>query len=157
MNHRTTNELKENTMATRMIAGIALMMIVFTVPGISGEKDGLKKYFNDAATAVRSTEDPAQKRAILNNSLENMSSALKSVQQYSTVTANDKQGLKKFASSIAEKQDELMGRNGYTRVPDAKMNAFADYLVQDMEQAEVISISLVTLLLIIIILLLIAH
>lgn len=144
-------------MSTRMIANIALIMMVLAAPGLSGQTDGMKKYFNDAAIRVRSTENPAEKRAMLNRSLEDMSSALQTVQSYSSVSERDKQGIRKLSASIAEKQDELLGRNGYTRVPDEKVNAFADYLVQDMEQAEVISISLVTLLLIIIILLLIVH
>jgi hypothetical protein len=41
-------------------------------------------------------------------------------------------------------------------VPDAQLNAFADYVVQDMEQArETVTISLVSLLLIILIAILI--
>jgi hypothetical protein len=49
-----------------------------------------------------------------------------------------------------------MGSNGYDRVADAQLNAFSDYVVQDMEQAErQITISLVSALLIVIILILV--
>jgi hypothetical protein len=41
------------------------------------------------------------------------------------------------------------------RVPDEQLNAFSDYVVQDMEQADqIITISLVTLLLIVILIVL---
>ena len=48
-----------------------------------------------------------------------------------------------------------MGSNGYERVSDAQLNAFSDYVVQNMEQADkTITISLVTALLIVIIIIL---
>ncbi len=48
-----------------------------------------------------------------------------------------------------------MGSNGYERVADAQLNAFSDYVVQDMEQADKsITISLVAALLIVIIIIL---
>ncbi|MCB0287262.1 MAG: hypothetical protein KDE57_11445, partial [Calditrichaeota bacterium] len=58
-------------------------------------------------------------------------------------------------ATLQDKQDELMGNNGYERVSDAQLNAFSDYVVQDMEQADkTISISLVSALLIVIIIIL---
>jgi hypothetical protein len=51
---------------------------------------------------------------------------------------------------------ELAGSSGYERVSDKDLNAFSDYVVQDMEQAaEMVTISLVALLLIIILVVLI--
>ena len=46
--------------------------------------------------------------------------------------------------------------NGFERVPDAQLDAFSAYIVQDMEQADQkVTISVVTLLLILIIVLLV--
>ncbi len=60
-------------------------------------------------------------------------------------------GIDRFKAALQEKQDELAGSNGYVRVSDEQLNAFSDYVVQDMEQADqMITISVVTLLLIII-------
>ena len=59
---------------------------------------------------------------------------------------------------VQEKQDELAGSSGYERVSDEQLNAFSDYVVQDMEQADqIITISLVTLLLIIILVVLLVR
>jgi hypothetical protein len=64
--------------------------------------------------------------------------------------------LDRVRAALQEKSDELAGANGFDRVPDNQLNAFATYIVQDMEQADkTISISLVAALLIIIIIILI--
>jgi hypothetical protein len=76
--------------------------------------------------------------------------------QTSTLTSKaDGVGIDRFKAALQEKQDELAGSNGYVRVSDEQLNAFSDYVVQDMEQAaETITISLVAALLIIIIIIL---
>jgi predicted exporter len=71
------------------------------------------------------------------------------------VSKNDAVIIDRFQSTLQEKQDELAGDNGYVQVSDDQLNGFADYAVQDIEQAEVITISLVTLLLIILLVVLI--
>jgi len=142
-------------MSVQTLLRLVLIVAIVALPGISGGKDDLKQYFNTTAANVKATENSAEKRAILKRSLENMTNALETVQQYPLVSDNDKSGIKKLSASLAEKQDELEGRNGYKRVADANMDDFADYVVQDFEQAEVISISLLTLVLIIILVVLI--
>ena len=73
------------------------------------------------------------------------------------ISKNDVDGIDRLKATLQEKQDELAGSNGYARVPDEQLNSFAEYVVQDMEQADqVITISLVTLLLIVILIVLIA-
>ena len=67
-------------------------------------------------------------------------------------SGNDLAGIDHIKSMIREKQNEMAGVDGYERVPDMQLNLFADYVVQDMEQADqIISVSLVTLLLILLI------
>jgi len=71
------------------------------------------------------------------------------------ISKSDSIGIVRFKATLKERQDELAGRNGYVRVADTQLNAFSNYVVQGMEQAdEVITISLVTLIIIVLILLL---
>jgi hypothetical protein len=143
-------------MKSRTILGTLVMMCVLVQVGFAGGRDDLKKYFNDTSRKVKATTEAAQKREILGKSLQTMAKALDMVQSSPLVSKDDLAGIKRFKTAIKEKQDELVGTNGYDRVPDAQLNAFSDYVVQDMEQADkTITISLVTLLLIIIIVILV--
>jgi hypothetical protein len=130
-------------------------MFVLVHLGYAQGNDGIQKYLNETATSVKATEDPAQKRAILDRSLHTMSSALEKVERLSLVTSADRAGIDRFNTSLQELRDELAGVNGFERVPDTQLNAFADYSVQSLEQADkTITISLVSALLIVIILIL---
>jgi hypothetical protein len=147
--------LEETTMKARIVFGVLVMMSVLVQGGIAGGKDDIQKYFNNTACKVKATTDPAQKREILNRSFQTMSKALDRVESSGLVSQNDRAGIDRFKTTLQEKQDELKGMNGFERVADTQLNAFSDYVVQDMQQADrYISISLVTALLIIIILIL---
>jgi len=137
-------------MKTRIAFGFIVMMFVLALPTNADGKGELQKHFNDVATKVKATENPSEKRTILNESFQAMSKALDLVQKMPSISKDDQIGIDRFKSAIQEKQDELAGSNGYVRVPDEQLNAFSDYVVQDMEQAEAVTISLLTLLLIII-------
>lgn len=85
-----------------------------------------------------------------------MGKALDMLQDSPLATSDDAAGIGRIRASIADKQQELAGTNGYAGVTDAQLNAFSTYVVQDMEQADqIISISLVSLLLILILVVLI--
>jgi hypothetical protein len=142
-------------MLARTVFGVVVMMFVLIQAGFAGGKDDIQKYFNNTACKVKATVDPVQKRQILDKSFQTMSKALNTVQSLPLISKEDRDGIECFKIALQEKQDELTGSNGYTRVSDAQLNAFSDYVVQDMEQAANISISLVAALLIIIILVLI--
>jgi hypothetical protein len=147
---------EESFMKTRTILGTLVMMMVLVQMAFAGGKENLQKYFNDTANKVKATEAPVQKREILSNSLQTMSKALDKIQNSALVSNEDRAGIDRFRSALQEKQDELAGRNGFERVPDAQLNAFSDYVVQDMEQAEkTITIGLVAALLIVIIIILV--
>ncbi len=142
-------------MLTRTVFGVVVMMFVLVQAGFAGGKDDIQKYFNDTASKVKATTDPAEKRAILNKSLETMSKALDKVQSSPLISKEDRAGIDQFKAALHENQDELTGSNGYERVSDAQLNAFSEYVVQNMEQADrTITISLVTALLIVIIIIL---
>ncbi len=136
-------------MKTRIVLGFIAMMFIFVIPANAGGKDQLQKYFNDAATKVKATENATEKRTILSESFQKMSKALDAVQSSGLISKDDIITIDQFKSAMQQKQDELNGNNGYERVSDKQLNAFSDYVVQDMEQADkVITISLVTLILI---------
>jgi hypothetical protein len=144
-------------MLARTALRVIIMMCVLVYAGIAVGQDNVQKYFNDAACKVKATTDPSQKREILNNKFQNMSKALDMVQSSPLVSKTDRAGIDRFKVALQEKQDELAGTNGYARVSDDQLNAFSDYVVQDMEQADkTITISVVTALLIVIIIILIA-
>ena len=132
-----------------------IIMFVMVYAGVALGQDVLQKYLNDTSLKVKATTDPSQKREILNESFEKMSKALDKVQSSPLVSKEDRAGIDLFKASLQEKLDELTGLNGYERVSDEQLDAFSDYVVQDMEQADrTVTISLVTLLLIIIIVIL---
>lgn len=142
-------------MKARTVFGVIVMMFVLVQAGNAQEKDKIQKYFNDTACKVKATTDPAQKREILDKSLQTMSKALDRVESLGMISQDDRAGINRFKTALQDKQDELMGSNGYERVDDAQLNAFSDYVVQDMQQAgRYITLSLVSVLLIIIILIL---
>ena len=142
-------------MSGRTVFRFMVIMFVMVYAGIALGQDGLQKYFNDAALKVKATTDPSQKREILNTSFEKMSKALGKVQRSPLVSKDDRAGIELFKATLQEKQDELSGLNDYERVSDEQLDAFSDYVVQDMEQADrSITISLVAALLIIIIIIL---
>jgi hypothetical protein len=122
----------------------------------AGQKNDIQRYFNDTASRVKATNDAVQKRDILNKSLQTMSKALDRVEDSGLISQEDRPGVNRLKATLQEKQDELSGSNGFERVSDAQLNAFADFVVQDMEQADkTITISVVTALLILIIILII--
>jgi len=133
-----------------MIAFVAvLIMFVLVIPINAGGKGELQKHFSGVANKVKATENAAEKRAILENSFKDMSEALDKVQGSFLVSKEDKDGIENLKATLKENQDELAGINGYERVPDSQLNNFSNYVVQNMEQADTITISVVALVLII--------
>lgn len=142
--------MKGNTMKAIVAFTSVLIMFVLVIPANAGGKGELQKHFNKVANKVKATENAAEKRAILENSFRDMSEALDKVQSSFLVSKEDKDGIEDLKASLKENQDELAGINGYERVPDAQLNNFSNYVVQNMEQADsTITISVVALVLII--------
>ncbi len=127
-----------------------LLIFVLVIPANAGGEEKLQKHFNNVANKVKATENSFEKRKILSESFQDMLKALDKVKSSSLISKEDQIGIDRFKSTLQEKQDELAGNNGYQRVSDEQLNAFANYVVQDMEQADaMISISVVALVLII--------
>ena len=110
----------------------------------------LKDYFNKVNQKVKQTDDPAQKRAILNDSFDDLLTAFNRAGQM-PLSQKDREGINYFKQKVLEKKNELNGMNGYDKVADASLNQFANYSMQQFEQsAEYVTISVITLVLIII-------
>ena len=135
---------------------------LFVVMGVLGwagtamSQDKVHNYLNDTSLKVKATASPEQKREILSTSLAAMTRAIDTVKGAPLTTEQDRTNLNLLQADLQEKSDELIGVNGFDRVPDNQLNAFSTYVVQDMEQADqTITISLVVALLIVIILILV--
>ena len=150
--------VKHSTATTLIILGSIIILLLLALPAHAGGMGELQRYFSDVAVKVRATEDPNEKREILNQSFQTMFAALDMAQKSELISKNDGVGIARFRAALQEKQDELAGRNGYVRVPDERLNAFSEYVVQDTEQADqTITISVITLLLVIILVVLLVH
>jgi len=143
-------------MNLRTAFGTFAVTCMFALPVFAGGTGDLQRYFSDAATKAKAAASPLEKRRILSESFRVVSNALAVAENLPFTSKRDIAAIQKCKSSIQEKQDELSGTNGFTRVPDAQLNAFSGYVVQDMEQADqTITISLVTLLIILLVILII--
>ena len=122
-------------MFTRVVFRLIVMAFVITFAGTVMGQDPVQDYFSKTACKVKATTDLSQKREILNKSLGRMSKALDRLQSLPLISKEDRVGIDRIRATLQEKQDELAGLNGYERVSDEQLNAFSDYIVQDMEQA----------------------
>ena len=114
-----------------------------------------KDYFNNLLLEVQKTKDPAEKRALLNESLERFLTAMNRLQKLPLLNQEQRKALARFGAEVQEKHDELNGAAGFARVANADLDDFAGYMVQDLEQAVRSYIVLSTAAIIIIIVLLI--
>ncbi len=137
-------------MKARIITGSILMMSFLALPLHADGKGILQNYFSNVAKKVKATNNQVEKRRILSESFQTMSTAMDMVQHVPFVSKSDRDGIDRIKASLRDKNDELVGNNGYEKITDAQLNAFSDYVVQDMEQAvPMITISLFALLLIV--------
>jgi septal ring factor EnvC (AmiA/AmiB activator) len=131
------------------------LIFALAIPVNADGKDELKQFYSKTADKVKATENADEKREILNESFNKMSNVLDKVLSSVLISESDRVGIEQYKATLQEKQNELEGINGYERVQDSQLNSFANYVVQDMEQADsTITISVIALLLIIIIVIL---
>lgn len=122
---------------------------------ISDPHNNLKDQINKMVENVEEAEKSTEKRKILNLSIDKLITSFDKVQSMERVPESDKQALAGFTTNLQERKDELNGTNGYEKVPDAQLDDFAQFVQQDIEQADrFITISVTTALLVVLILLL---
>jgi len=118
-------------------------------------QERLKRHVRDVVQTVKAAPTPVRKRAILDEKLRGMIEALDRAEALTSLP-QDRAGIDALRGRLQAKLDELHGRNGYEAVPANQLDAFADYVQQDFEQADSITISLTTALLILILVILLA-
>lgn len=115
----------------------------------------LKQHVRDIVQKVKEAPTATKKRAILDEKLRSMITALNRAERMSAPSASDKADIESLRSRLQEKLDELHGRAGYDAVPSNQLDAFADYVQQDFEQAgRTVTLSITTALLILILIIL---
>jgi hypothetical protein len=112
--------------------------------------DMFKKHINKVVHRVEKAKKPQKKREILNHSFNRLLKAFNRVGEIKALSESDQAALNKLSNNIQQKKYELNGTHGYNRVADNKLDHFANYFQQNLEQANTITISVTVLLLIII-------
>ncbi len=118
-----------------------ILTLLFLVQPIFAKDDSaelenrLKEYINEISVMIKSTEDPDQKRDILNATLEKIIQSMEIAESLTSISAEDRAALASLKQNFQDKYDELNGQQGFTRVADEDLNDFTDYVLQDLEQA----------------------
>ena len=145
--------------ASRLLGLLTLAVgLVLAVPPAQADvnpRETLKRHVRDVVQSVKAAPTAAKKRAILDEKLRGMIRALDRAERM-TALPQDRAGIDVLRARLQEKLDELHGQDGYEAVPANQLDAFADYVQQDFEQADSITISLTTALLIVILIVLLA-
>lgn len=107
----------------------------FAIAQASDSNDKLKKYINDVVQKVEETESADEKRAILNNSFDKMLAVFDQVEKMSRFSEDELAQVTELKKVITERKDELNGENGFEAVQNSQLNNYANFVQQDMEQA----------------------
>ncbi len=108
----------------------------------------LKQYFNKVNVDVKDAQNANEKRAIMNDALVKLDEVFEKAQVQAS-DLEDKKNIEIFRNEIQEKINELNGIEGFQKVADRDLNNFADYLQNNMENADrYVVISLTTLLIV---------
>ena len=140
-----------------LLFSFLFMTQAVTASGIGDRDDALdmyKKYINNMVQKVEKAENPARKREILNNSFDEMTSAFDQALSFGIVSEKDRKAINTFKADIQQKRNELNGLNGYKKVANNNLNNFANFVQQDLEQADTVTFSISAVLLVLIIILL---
>jgi len=127
--------MKRFRVAVAVLVLVAIAAPLFADNAQTRLENRLKEYFNNLLLEVEQTKDPAEKRALLNESLERFLTAMNRLQKLPFFNQEQRKALARFGAEVQEKHDELNGAAGFARVANADLDDFAGYLVQDLEQA----------------------
>jgi hypothetical protein len=147
--------MKRFRVAVAILVLVAIAAPLFADNAQTKWENRIKEYFNNLLLDVERTKDPAEKRALLNESLERFLTAMDRLQKLPFLNQEQREALARFDAEVQQKHDELNGTAGFTMVANADLDDFAGYVVQDLEQAARSYIVLSGVAIIIIILLLV--
>ena len=141
---------------------VVLALLILAQPVMAGVgtdklEDQLKNYMNEITLKVKSTDDPEQKRAILEETLLKIVETVETVEELPSIPERERLLIARFKRDMQDKYDELNGLNGFERVADEDLDVFTDYVMQELEQARnYITMGLGVFILLIILIILIA-
>jgi hypothetical protein len=138
---------------------VLLTILVFAFQSVAFGKSydataKIKKEWNKVTEKVEQAETADAKRQILNEAFDDMITAFSQVENIAGISQEDQDNLAALRDKMQNHQHELNGTNGFDQVQNNQLNNFSNYVQQDLEQADTITLSLTAALLIVIILLL---
>lgn len=135
---------------------VALFVLQGTVLGqTANPSEKFKKHINKIVNKVENADNPKKKRAILNDSFDDLITTFNRIEGIEKISNRDRQAITGLKETVTQRKNELNGKNGFARINDRQLDQFANYVQQDLEQADkTITLSLTVALLIVIILLL---
>lgn len=148
------NMMIKQTTITALFASLILCFTVSASAQVDDPIKAFKGYINGMVQEVEHAETPEKKRTIMNDTFDELLSTFDKVKDMRALSPKDQKALNLLTESITAKKNELNGLAGYKKVSNNQLNEFANFVQQDMEQAETITISIVVALLIVLILLL---
>lgn len=122
----------------KFICGLLVMGLFNQMPATAQADTGeqLKKYINKVVQKAEQAENADKKRAVLNDSFDDIIETATQVENMKFTSENDQIAISAFKESIIEKKNELNGYNGFEKVKDNRLDDFIDYVQQDLEQAD---------------------
>lgn len=117
-------------MSLMVFAGIAMFSAKANASSLD---ERFKVALNTAIHDIKEIQDPIVKRKMLEDFLTRMNQGIGMAKN--AVSKKDGQALDVLQLKIQTDYAELNG-NGVAKVPDTELNHFADYVQQDMEQAD---------------------
>lgn len=124
----------------KLIALFTFALLAATVPakaapGAALVEEQYKAALSRLTQDVRQAQSPKEKREILQHFINGMQDGLRKAENLESIQESDRQTLHSVAGKFQAYQAELDGMNGFSRVADAELDAFAGYVQQGMEQA----------------------
>ena len=110
---------------------------VKAAPGSALLEEQYKAALSRLTQDVRQAQSPTEKREILQHFVNGMQDGLQKAENLASVQESDREALRSVAGKFHAYKAELDGMNGYDRVADADLDAFAGYVQQGMEMAPV--------------------
>jgi hypothetical protein len=131
---------RNEVLMKKLFALFALTLLAATVPakaapGAALVEEQYKAALSRLTQDVRQAQSPTEKREILHHFINGMQDGLQKAESLESIQVSDRETLRSVAGKFDAYNAELDGMNGYARVADADLDAFAGYVQQGMEQA----------------------
>lgn len=114
---------------------IFVLTLMISIPAL-GQENKIKSYINDVVQEVEAEKNAEQKRLILDSSLEKLITVFDKVEKMNRFSSEEKAGIIELKNTLVERKNELNGENGFKAVQSNQLNNFANYIQQDLEQAD---------------------